>query len=143
MNPTDEMAVKIEPTKSAGAVAGSDDVRHKPDERLRAILKNLERTSDQRKPVEDSHSSDVELNQQLDDLPSKAREDMFYSKMMIKLLPMKINVESHKDVVYKSYHELSVAFANKCLSLEAIEKLKRLDLQAERPKRKMIEHDPK
>jgi hypothetical protein len=74
---------------------------------------------------------------------SKEREDMFYSKMMIRLLPMKINVESHKDVVYRSYHELSVAFANKGLSLEAIEKLKKLDLQAVRPPPKMIEHDPK
>jgi hypothetical protein len=52
------------------------------------------------------------------------REDLFYSKMWIKLLPMHINVQSHKDVVYRSYEELSVAFANKGISLEAIEQLK-------------------
>jgi hypothetical protein len=31
------------------------------------------------------------------------RLDTFYSKMWIRLLPMNIKVESHKDVVYKSY----------------------------------------
>ena len=62
------------------------------------------------------------------------RMDTFYSKMWIRLLPMNIKAESHKDVVYKTYHELSVAFANKGVSLESIEKLKRLDLMAERPK---------
>jgi hypothetical protein len=48
-----------------------------------------------------------------------------------------------KDVVYRSYEELSVAFANKGISLEAIEQLKRLNIT--RPPRppKLIEHDPK
>jgi hypothetical protein len=49
MNPTDEVAAKAETTaRQSAAVADSD----KSDERLRALLKNLEGTSDQRKPVE-------------------------------------------------------------------------------------------
>jgi hypothetical protein len=62
------------------------------------------------------------------------REDIFYSKMWIRLLPMNTKVESHKNVVYRTYEELRVAYADKGVSLEAIEKLKRLDLKAERPK---------
>jgi hypothetical protein len=62
------------------------------------------------------------------------RLDTFYSKMWIRLLPMNIKVESHKDVVYKSYHELSIALADRGISLESIQKLKELDLKAERPK---------
>jgi hypothetical protein len=74
---------------------------------------------------------------------SKDCKREFYSKMWIKLLPMHINVQSHKDVVYRTYEELNIAFANKGVSLEAIENLKRLD--ADRPPRppKLIEHDPK
>jgi hypothetical protein len=62
------------------------------------------------------------------------REDLFYSKMWIRLLPMHINVQSHKDVVYRSYHELSIALADKGLSLDSIQKLKQIDVKAERPK---------
>jgi hypothetical protein len=71
------------------------------------------------------------------------REDLFYSKMWIKLLPMHVKVESHKDVVYRTYEQLNIAFANKGISLEAIEQLKRMDIT--RPPRppKLIEHDPK
>jgi hypothetical protein len=65
---------------------------------------------------------------------SPEREDTFYSKMWIRLLPMNIKAESHKDVVYKTYHELNVAFANRGISLDAIQKLKQLDLMATRPK---------
>jgi hypothetical protein len=36
----------------------------------------------------------------------------FYTKMWIKLLPMNIRVDSTKNVVYKSYHEVSVALAD-------------------------------
>ena len=59
------------------------------------------------------------------------RLDTFYSKMWIKLLPMSIKVESNENVVYKSYHEVSVALANQGLSLETIEKLKQINLQPE------------
>jgi hypothetical protein len=33
---------------------------------------------------------------------SKDREDIFYGRMMIKLLPMNLKVESHKDVINES-----------------------------------------
>jgi len=62
------------------------------------------------------------------------REDIFWSRMWIRLLPMTVNVAARKDVVYRTYQELSVAYANQGVSLEAIEKLKQLDLKAERPK---------
>jgi cytoskeletal protein RodZ len=65
MNPADEMAAKIEPTKRqpAGAVAGSDDTLRW----LRAHLEDLVRTNNQRKPVEDLHGSDDKLNEQFKD----------------------------------------------------------------------------
>jgi hypothetical protein len=52
MNPTDQMATNIEPTKrqATGPVASSGDVLHKFDERFRA-LKDLQQTSAQ--PAED------------------------------------------------------------------------------------------
>ena len=71
MVPTDKMAAKIETIKrqSAGTVAGSDDVLRKFDERWRANLEDFQRTSDQRRPVEDL--SDDKLNEQHEDfLPS-------------------------------------------------------------------------
>jgi hypothetical protein len=69
MSPTDEMAAK----RQSAAVAGSDDMRHKSDERLRALLNNLEGTSDQRKPVE---LNDLILGiiHRLDDGTSKVKE---------------------------------------------------------------------
>jgi hypothetical protein len=75
MTPAEEMAAKIEPTKRRSAGV------HKSDERLRAILKNLEGTSDRRKPVEDLHGSDDKLNEQPEDFPrtshqSKPVEDL-------------------------------------------------------------------
>ena len=52
MNPADKIAAKTETTeRQSAAVAGSNDIRHKSDERLRALLKNLE-ASDQPKPLE-------------------------------------------------------------------------------------------
>jgi hypothetical protein len=71
MNPTDEVAAKPEVTErqSAGAGAGSDAVLRKFDERFRATLKDLQRMSDQRKPGEDVHIPDGQLNERLSDLP--------------------------------------------------------------------------
>jgi hypothetical protein len=63
---------------------------------------------------------------------SPERLDTFYSKMWIKLLPMNIRPEGHKDVVYKSYEEVSIALADHGISLDSIQKLKQLDLKAER-----------
>ena len=53
MNPTDKMAAKAETTeRQSVAVAGSENMRHKSDDQLCALLNNIEGTSDQRKPVE-------------------------------------------------------------------------------------------
>jgi hypothetical protein len=80
MNPTDEVVAKAEPAErqSAIAVAGSDDWLCKFDERFRDALKDVQRASDQRKPAENLHSSDVELNERFDDLscPRPLPEDV-------------------------------------------------------------------
>ncbi|MFY9841205.1 MAG: hypothetical protein WAK55_32995 [Xanthobacteraceae bacterium] len=53
MNPTDKRAAKAETTvRQSAAVASSDDMPDKSDERLRVLLKNLEGTGDQPKPLE-------------------------------------------------------------------------------------------
>src|SRR6516225_2410655 len=65
MNPTDEVVAKTEPTE----IAGSDDWLSKFDEPFRAALKDVQRASNQLKPVENLNSSDVELNERFDDLP--------------------------------------------------------------------------
>jgi hypothetical protein len=52
---------------------------------------------------------------------SDERLDYFYTKMWIKLLPMNIHVDSTKNVVYKSYHEVSVALADHGISLDSIQ----------------------
>jgi hypothetical protein len=58
---------------------------------------------------------------------SPERLDTFYSKMWIKLLPINIRPEDHKNVVYKSYEEVRTAFADRGISLEALIKLKQLE----------------
>jgi len=65
MNPTDEVGAKTETPE----MAGSDDWLSKFDERFRAALKDVQRPSNQLKPVENLYSSDVELNERFDDLP--------------------------------------------------------------------------
>jgi hypothetical protein len=79
MNPTDEVAAKpeVKERQSADTGAGSDDVLRKFDERFRATLKDLQRTSDQLKPVEDLHISDGELNERLSDLPRPSPQRKF------------------------------------------------------------------
>jgi hypothetical protein len=79
MNPTDEVAAKpeVKERQSADTGAGSDDVLRKFDERFRATLKDLQRTSDQLKPVEDLHISDGELNERLNDLPRPSPQRKF------------------------------------------------------------------
>jgi hypothetical protein len=71
MNPTDEMVAKAEPAErqSAGAVAGPDDWLSKFDEPFRAALKDVRRASDQQKPAENLHGSDVKVNEGCDNLP--------------------------------------------------------------------------
>jgi hypothetical protein len=46
-----------------------------------------------------------------------------------RLLPMQVQVDAFAQTVYRSYHEVNVAFGNEGLSLEAIEKLKLIDLK--------------
>jgi hypothetical protein len=53
----------------------------------------------------------------------------FYTKMWIKLPPMNIHVESNKNIVYKSYHEVSVALADHGISLDSIQKLKQIEFK--------------
>ena len=53
----------------------------------------------------------------------------FYTKMWIKLLPMDIRVDKTENVVYKSYHEVSVALADHGISLDSIQKLKQLEFK--------------
>jgi hypothetical protein len=69
------MAAKTEPTErqSAGATAGSGDMLHKFDERLRA-LKDLQHTSSQQTPVEDLHGSDDKSNKQLEELKGQLED---------------------------------------------------------------------
>ena len=55
--------------------------------------------------------------------------DHFYQHMYMKLLPMQVNVDKTENVVYKSYHEVSVALADHGISLDSIEKLKQLDFK--------------
>jgi hypothetical protein len=50
-------------------MAGSDDWLSKFDEPFRAALKDVQRASNQLKPVGNLYSSDVELNKRFDDLP--------------------------------------------------------------------------
>jgi hypothetical protein len=66
MNLADEMAAKIATIKrqSAGPASDPDDMLHELDQRLRATLKDLQRTSNRPKPVEDLRSDD-KLNEQL------------------------------------------------------------------------------
>ncbi len=53
----------------------------------------------------------------------------FYSKIWIRLLPMQLNVHAHKNVVYRSVQEVNQALGHRGLSLETIERLKKIDLR--------------
>ncbi len=52
----------------------------------------------------------------------------FYTKIWVKLLPMRLNVKAHKDVVYHSVQEVNEALGQRGLSLETIERIKQIDL---------------
>ena len=53
----------------------------------------------------------------------------FYTKIWIKLLSMNIRVDSTKNIVYKSYHEVSIALADHGISLDLIRKLKQIEFK--------------
>jgi hypothetical protein len=55
--------------------------------------------------------------------------DWFHTRMWIKLLPMNIRVDSTKNIVYKSYHEVSIALADHGISLDSIQKLKQIEFK--------------
>jgi hypothetical protein len=67
MIPTDDVIAKTKPPE----IAGSDDWLSKFDEPYRAALKDVQRPGDQLKPVENSYSTDDELNERFDDLPRR------------------------------------------------------------------------
>jgi hypothetical protein len=56
-------------------------------------------------------------------------EPKSFISLLGRLLPTQAKVDTFAQTVYKSYHEVSTAFADRGLSLEAIEKLKQIDLQ--------------
>jgi hypothetical protein len=63
------------------------------------------------------------------------RTSQHWSKMWIRLLPMQVKVERTDKTEYESFHELNIVIDEKSgLTLEALERLKRLDVQATRPK---------
>ena len=65
---------------------------------------------------------------------SQEHMDWFYTRMWIRLLPMQIRVEHKEDIIYKSYHEVSVALADHGISLDSIQKLKEIEFKP--PERK-------
>jgi hypothetical protein len=67
------MVAKIEPTErqSAGATAGSGDILHKFEERLRALKDDLQYTSERQTPAEGLHGSDNKSNKQLEELKGR------------------------------------------------------------------------
>jgi hypothetical protein len=71
MSLTDEMAAKMAAInrKSVGPASDPDDMLRELDQRLRATLKDVRRTSNRPKPAEDSRS-DEKLNEQPKDSPN-------------------------------------------------------------------------
>jgi hypothetical protein len=51
----------------------------------------------------------------------------FYTKMYIRLLPVKVAFKGHKNVVYETLADVRAAYAVRGVALESIEKLKRLE----------------
>jgi hypothetical protein len=60
----------------------------------------------------------------------------FYTRMYIRLLPVNLDIRSHKDVVYHSARDIQERFGQAGMSLELIERLRKEE--AEQPK--LIEH---
>jgi hypothetical protein len=68
MNPADEMASKIATINRQSVGPDPDHMLHELDQRLRATLKDVRRTSNRPKPVENLHP-DEKLNEQPKDFP--------------------------------------------------------------------------
>jgi hypothetical protein len=69
-------------------------------------------------------------------LSTPERTDAFYTRMYIRLLPVNLDIRSHKDVVYHTAAEVQDAFGAMGLSLELIEALRK----EEQEQPKLIEH---
>jgi hypothetical protein len=61
----------------------------------------------------------------------------FYTRMYIRLLPVNLDIRSHKDVVYHTINEVKDAFGAAGMTLELIERLRRRELEQQQ---KTIEH---
>jgi hypothetical protein len=59
---------------------------------------------------------------------SKTQPKAFIS-LLGRLLPMQVNVDRYSQTIYKSYQEVSIALGDHGLSLDTIEKLKKIDLK--------------
>jgi hypothetical protein len=68
MNPTDKVVANTEAAERQSAGA-ADDWLSKFDEPFRAALKGVRRASDQQKPADNLHGSDVKLNEGCDNSP--------------------------------------------------------------------------
>ncbi len=62
-------------------------------------------------------------------LREPSNQSDFYKHIWVKLLPMQLNVKSHKDIVYRSVAEVDAALGERGLSLATIERLKQIDLR--------------
>jgi hypothetical protein len=60
----------------------------------------------------------------------------FYTRMYIRLLPVDLDIRSHKDVVYHTIQDIQERFGQAGMSLGLIERLRREE--AQQPK--LIEH---
>jgi hypothetical protein len=62
--------------------------------------------------------------------------DAFYTRMYIRLLPVNLDIRSHKDVVYHTVAEVNDRFGQAGMTLILIERLRK----EERQQPKLIEH---
>jgi hypothetical protein len=53
------------------------------------------------------------------------RMDMFYSRMYVRLLPVSLDVRTHKDVVYHTVAEVNDRLGQAGMTLELLERLRR------------------
>lgn len=64
---------------------------------------------------------------------SPKRLDTFYTKIWIKLLPMNVGSEDHKNVPYPSIDEINAKFGKAGMSLELLEKLRKMETNKPKP----------
>ena len=64
---------------------------------------------------------------------SPKRLDTFYTEIWIKLLPMKVDTEDHKNVPYPSSAEIEAKVGKAGMSLELLEKLRKMEANKPKP----------